>query len=251
MLLSSRTTSCVERKNEREESKSPVHASEAKPSAFAPSRSSPNPASSEASSETTTKAATESGVAITAKAIYLQPLGPSSNESDLTYIVSTLELYFPFAVRRLPIEPLPKEAYYAPRKRYRAERLLSHLERLTHPDAQVVIGLTESDISTTKGDIYDWGVLGLATLSGQQCVISRFRAQRDAKSERHVQERLAKTVVHEVGHTIGLPHCPNHGCIMEDGKGTVKTTDHERDVCASCRSRVGALMLPPPVQLPW
>lgn len=186
-----------------------------------------------------------------AKAIYLQPLGDALEAAELEYIEAALALYFPFPVRRLPSEALPADAYYAPRKRYRAERLLDHLEARTPTDAQVVIGLTTADISTTKGQIYDWGILGLATISGQQCVISRFRAQRGAKDARHVRQRLAKTVVHEVGHTIGLPHCPNHGCVMEDGKGSVLTTDHERDVCADCRARVGRLMLPVPVTLPW
>ena len=30
-------------------------------------------------------------------------------------------------------------------------------------------------------------------------------------------------VAHEFGHNLGLPHCPNKGCIMEDAKGTVST----------------------------
>jgi archaemetzincin len=185
------------------------------------------------------------------KSVYLQPLGANLSESDLIYVESTLRLYFPFTIQRLPPEALPEHAYYAPRKRYRAERLLAQLEQQTPTDAQVIVGLTESDISTTKGAIYDWGILGLATLSGQQCVISRFRAKRGATSPIQIQERLAKTVVHEVGHTIGLPHCPNYGCIMEDGKGSVTTTDHERDVCNDCRALVGDLMLPVPTRLPW
>lgn len=185
------------------------------------------------------------------KAIYLQPFGEPSSEADLAFVETALRVYFPFRIERLAALPLPEDAYYVPRQRYRAERLLEHLQRSTPDDAQVVVGLTEVDISTTKGDVYDWGILGLATLSSKQCVISRFRARRGASSSVHVRERLAKTVVHEVGHTIGLEHCPNYGCIMEDGRGRVETTDHEHDVCADCRAKVGDLMLPVPTQLPW
>lgn len=191
------------------------------------------------------------GVPALVKTIYIQPLGERFSGPELEYVEAALRLYFPFPIRRLPEGALPQQAYYPPRRRYRAERLLEHLEQHTPGDAQVMMGLTEVDISTTKGAVYDWGILGLATLSGQQCVISSFRAKRDSKSSTHAKERLAKTVVHEVGHTIGLPHCPNYGCIMEDGKGSVTTTDHERDICAACRARVGGLMLPVPAALPW
>lgn len=224
--------------------------------AVAPTQSATSPlgASGASASAPPVAATTSTGGAapeVSNKAIYLQPLGAALTATELEYIEAALALYFPFPVRRLAVEALPANAYYAPRQRYRAERLLDYLEGRTPSDAQVVIGLTEADISTTKGDVYDWGILGLATISGQQCVISRFRAQRGAKDATHVRQRLAKTVVHEVGHTIGLPHCPNYGCIMEDGKGSVLTTDHERDVCPECRARVGQLMLPVPVMLPW
>lgn len=225
----------------------PIAPQQAEPSASvaAPTGSAP--------SETIPAGATTSAGAMhtSNRTIYLQPLGVALVANELEYIEAALAAYFPFPIRRLPTEALPANAYYAPRKRYRAERLLDYLETRTPSDAQVVIGLTEADISTTKGDVYDWGILGLATISGQQCVISRFRAQRGAKDATHVRQRLAKTVVHEVGHTIGLPHCPNYGCVMEDGKGSVLTTDHERDVCSECRARVGSLMLPVPATLPW
>jgi archaemetzincin len=240
MLVGTILQGCVQREAERQDSKTAVRA---------------DPSASKRASPTTRSANSIETVgsdgSSATKTIYLQPLGDALAESDLEFIYEALRRFFPFELRRLPTQSLPRDAYYPPRRRYRAERLLEHLERHTPADAQVVVGLTQADISTTKGDVFDWGVLGLATLSGKQCVISRFRAQRNAKSPKQVQERLAKTVVHEVGHTIGLPHCPNYGCIMEDGKGTVTTTDHERDVCDACRARVGELMLPRPAQLPW
>src|SRR4051812_21315102 len=57
---------------------------------------------------------------------------------------------------------LPLAAYYPPRARYRADRLIAFLKRTVVDDDSVVIGLTGKDISTTKGDIADWGVMGLA-----------------------------------------------------------------------------------------
>ncbi len=184
--------------------------------------------------------------------IYIQPLGLDLLDEDVRFVVGALQVFFPHPVVKSDPLPLPKEAYYPPRSRYRAEKILEFLEQITGDDAQVVMGLTQVDISTTKPPYEDWGILGLATVGGKQCVISRFRAQRGARDEIHTRIRLAKTVVHEVGHTLGLRHCANHGCLMEDGKGTVRTTDHEFDLCASCRAQVAQHLRPlDEGALPW
>jgi archaemetzincin len=112
-------------------------------------------------------------------------------------------------------------------------------------------GLTASDISTTKGVVHDWGVLGLATVDGTACVLSSFRSRRGASVEQ-ARIRFAKTAVHELGHTFGLPHCPNRGCLMEDGKGTVFTTDGEYDLCPESREALLRNGYPPVSgQIPW
>ena len=50
-----------------------------------------------------------------------------------------------------------------------------------------------------------------------------FLACAGGASEALVRERLWKVAIHELGHTLGLPHCPNNGCLMQDAHGTVKT----------------------------
>jgi len=142
-------------------------------------------------------------------------------------------------VRVAKLEPLPAAAFYAARGRYRAEKLLERLTGL-HESAFRVLGVTAADISTTKGDVPDWGILGLASIDGRACVLSSFRCRRSARDARHAAERLGKTAVHELGHTFGLEHCPTRGCLMHDGEGTVLTTDAERDLCSACRSKLTA-----------
>jgi archaemetzincin len=151
-------------------------------------------------------------------------------------------------VVELAAVPLPKEAYYAPRKRYRAEKLLDTLEKIIPTDGLRILGLTAVDISTTKEGNPDWGILGLATVDGKVCVISAFRTQRGVTAEQ-ARIRLGKTAVHEIGHTLGLEHCPNPGCLMQDGHGSVLTTDGEYDLCQRCRTRMSLVHSERPI--PW
>lgn len=202
-----------------------------------------------------TSAGTQSGAVEPAPPrffVYLQPLGETLPAEDLAFVEKALVVFYPVQVQGLEAQPLPAAAFYAPRQRYRAEKLLDFLAAHAPEDSHVIMGLTAVDISTTKGEHQDWGILGLASVGGGECVISRFRAQRGAKSEEHTRIRLAKTVVHEVGHTLGLAHCPNYGCLMEDGKGSVFTTDHEYDLCDRCRGLLGDSVLPRDLDaIPW
>jgi archaemetzincin len=147
-----------------------------------------------------------------------------------------LRAFYPMQVRVLDCQELPKAAYYPPRKRYRAERLLTYLNQRMPKDGWRILGLTDTDISTTNGKYPDWGVMGLGELPGTATVISSFRCRKKARGAAHAIERLAKVAVHEIGHTLGLPHCPTRGCLMEDAMGKVVTTDRERDFCPRCRA---------------
>jgi archaemetzincin len=166
---------------------------------------------------------------------YLLPLGPEGVEPDVEFARRSLVSFYSAEVVVLPRVPLPRDAYYAPRHRYRADSLLTFLESRLPSDAYRLIGATSVDISTTKPPYADWGILGLATLTGQVCVLSSFRCRRLAHDEQQATVRFGKTAVHEVGHTLGLAHCPTYGCLMEDARGSVLTTDREYDLCARCR----------------
>lgn len=137
-------------------------------------------------------------------------------------------------VRELQVEivhhdpiALPKAAWYAKRKRWRADILLETLLELAPgaPPTTRVLGLTASDISTTKEPFEDWGIFGLGYAPGQAAVVSSHRLRRKAKDREHVKFRVASTAVHEVGHTFGLPHCPEERCVMQDAEGGIANTD--------------------------
>ncbi|MBW2734341.1 MAG: matrixin family metalloprotease, partial [Deltaproteobacteria bacterium] len=187
------------------------------------------------------------------KVIAVQPLGKSLPAADVALVKRALEAFTGMKVRVLKRLALPRAAYYPPRRRYRGEKLLDFLVQKAPKDASRVLGLTGVDISTTKGRYKDWGILGLATMDGQTCVISAFRARKKARSVLHARQRLAKVAVHEIGHTLGLPHCPTRGCLMEDARGKVATSDGEYDLCSSCREKLQRWghRIPAKPQIPW
>lgn len=102
-----------------------------------------------------------------------------------------------------------------------------------------MIGITDKDISCTNESYEDWGVFGLGFMPGKSCVISTFRLKRNLKSEEQFQERVIKVVLHELGHNIGLDHCPTPNCMMQDAKGTIRSVDEEKiEVCILCKAKI-------------
>jgi hypothetical protein len=70
----------------------------------------------------------------------LQPLGDQLPRDDVTFIRRALDVFYPLSVSELAPRPLPQSAYYAPRQRYRAEKLLDFLESEAPEDSHVIIG---------------------------------------------------------------------------------------------------------------
>lgn len=142
-------------------------------------------------------------------------------------VAAELERVYQVEVRRRAAIELPKDAWYAPRKRYRADILLGHLGALTKgmPDGTRVLGLTSVDISTSKDKFKDWGVFGLGELGGTAAVVSGFRLWKKSKDPRKIRWRVVNTAVHELGHVLGLDHCEEPRCVMLDAEGGIANTD--------------------------
>jgi archaemetzincin len=164
---------------------------------------------------------------------------------DLTDAVEAgLRAELQVAVRRIEEAPLPTEAYYRPSKRYRADKLLGYLHALEPAgaldDRTRILGMTEVDISTTKGRAFDWGIFGLGELGGRTAVISTFRLRR-ARDAQHFRFRVVTTAIHEVGHALGLEHCAEPACVMRDAEGTIRTVDASSGhLGPACRARLDA-----------
>lgn len=160
------------------------------------------------------------------KVIIIQPFNDFSPALSNS-IFKKIKAINPNTILRKPL-PLPKPAYYSLRKRYRADSLIHYLGRMVNVDT-TVIGLTSKDISTTKGNIPDWGVMGLAYRPGNACVVSTSRL-----AKANISTQFYKVAIHELGHTQGLPHCENETCFMRDAKGG-NHLNKQNNFCSSCK----------------
>jgi archaemetzincin len=152
------------------------------------------------------------------RVVVIVPLG-SVKAEYLERVSQELRSHLDVQVRVDPQRELPAEAFYKPRKRWRAEQLLSALDVAPPEGAWKVVGVTEAEISTTKGEIFDWGIAGLGNIGGRSCVVSTFIYKKHSKTKEALLRRLGDLAVHEFGHTLGFPHCDVKGCVMADAKG--------------------------------
>lgn len=109
--------------------------------------------------------------------------------------------------------PFPDSAYYAPRQRYKADKLVKHLRHLQPSNSELVVGFSPKDISDKVHGYDDFGVMGWTRHSLRSSVVSTHRLADKSR----LQEDFVKLVLHELGHADGLPHCKESStCYMRD-----------------------------------
>ena len=159
------------------------------------------------------------------RVIVLQPFSKFLQE-EAQHIATQIRLLGAEVILKGNIN-IPKSCYYSPRDRYRADSLIRYLSKRVGKDS-IIAGILNEDISTTKGDIQDWGVMGLGYRPGNACIISSFRINKSKRAE-----QLYKVIVHELGHSEGLDHCPEKTCLMRDAEGG-NPLNEEKGFCERC-----------------
>ena len=157
------------------------------------------------------------------------PMGPVPR--DLLPRLSAALAAHDFACDVLPEVPLPRAALNARRQQYRADDLLS-----AAPDAGA-----DRTLAITAADLYTEGlnfVFGLATIGGSTALVSVHRLA--AEDEGLLLERCVKECVHELGHTLGLGHCPDATCVMNFSDSVAEADAKGGGFCAACRAALAA-----------
>jgi archaemetzincin len=167
----------------------------------------------------------------------LVPVG-SVNPAELEYLELVLGdvLGLPF---RIHDRPMSADVAYDPvRRQWNAGKLLLALEEI--PAAQGVgriLGVTTADLFIPILTF----VFGLAYLDGLAALVSTHRLHPEfyglAPAPDLVLRRLEKEALHEIGHTLGLTHCKEYGCVMHYSNTAEEVDLKEARFCVACEAK--------------
>ena len=172
--------------------------------------------------------------------IAVQPLDDFSNQCTDS-ILQSLHHFFNKPVILLPAINIPSHYLNAAIQQYNADSVLGLLSKMHSNSRLIIVGITHQPLFTIKENkplpYFDQHIFGLGYQPGNASVVSDFKF---AIAETTVYNRRLKNVIlHEMGHNLGLQHCPNNKCIMSKNNGDIMTLDNsENDYCNACRQKL-------------
>ena len=141
--------------------------------------------------------------------------------------------------RIMPNLPIPDDSFNRWRKQYNAEVILSNLSKNS---SVKFIDKNILTIMITDVDIY-YGrlnfVFGLEDPSTNSSIVSITRLRPEFYDEKPnmnlLSERAVKEVSHEIGHYLGLRHCPNTICVMCFSPSAGDIDAKQKYFCDNCK----------------
>jgi archaemetzincin len=164
--------------------------------------------------------------------VILQPF-KGVDDTTVQHLADDLE-HHGFRASVTPPIAIPAESSDPQRRQYSAEAFLAALNR--RPAAKV-LGVTDLDLFVPDLNF----VFGIAESLGGAAVISLHRL-REGATENRYRERIVKEAVHELGHTLGLDHCPDPGCVMYFSNSLADTDRKGKNYCTSCRKKLAGII---------
>jgi archaemetzincin len=164
----------------------------------------------------------------------MQPIGdvaPGAVEAA----ASSASDHFGFAVEISDPVPSLEDAWDPRRLQYQSVLLMRALAAMPRIGAARVLGITTCDLFIPALTF----VFGQAQLDGALALVSVARLRPGfyglPEDPELFRNRTRKEVAHELGHTMGLIHCPERVCAMSLST-TIYQVDAKRDLfCDTCR----------------
>jgi archaemetzincin len=133
--------------------------------------------------------------------------------------------------------PLPVSADVS-RRQYPGEPFIQALAAARRPAGDVILGVTNVDLFVPGLNF----VFGVADPKTRVVVISLARLYPEfyghPRNPQLFKDRALKEAVHEIGHILGLDHCPNPTCIMHFSNTLADTDRKGPGFCASCNELI-------------
>jgi archaemetzincin len=165
--------------------------------------------------------------------IHVCPLG-FVDEEILDCVTESIAAVIKMAVNVLPVMGDPAYAFDEKRGQFSSKKVLKRLNACCPRETFKIIGVTRLDLYVPILTF----VFGAAQMSGQCAVISTRRLDplyyQVPEDRDLLLERVKKTTVHEIGHSMGLIHCRDRRCVMFSST-RIEDTDFKRsEFCRTC-----------------
>ncbi|OMH41190.1 archaemetzincin family Zn-dependent metalloprotease [Desulfurobacterium indicum] len=109
---------------------------------------------------------------------------------------------------------IPETAFNSYRQQFNAEMVLKSLPIPDRKKCNLILGVTEKDLFADGLNF----VFGIAEPLSGKALISTARLKNSfyglPEDKELLKVRTLKEAVHEIGHLLGLPHCPDERCVM-------------------------------------
>jgi archaemetzincin len=166
--------------------------------------------------------------------ICIYPIG-FIEQDILERVARCVETRFEINCTISPAVANPRYAYAEDRQQYNSKLILKRLLHWSSQDIFRSVGVTRVDIFVP---ILKY-VFGVAQLQGSSLLISTHRLRPEfyeqSPDRSLLLERVEKTALHELGHSLGLRHCIERRCVMYSS-ARIEDTDRKRtDFCPTCR----------------
>jgi len=173
-------------------------------------------------------------------AIRLQPVGGGLELEILDELAATLAGIFRVSCHVQPEVFDASFAFDTLRGQYHSTAILGRLQGVdTEPVAAEILGVTELDLFVPVLTF----VFGEAQLAGRCALVSLRRLREEfyglPPQPDLLRERVAKEAVHELGHTLGLRHCPDWRCVMTSTHAVERLDLKSVRFCTRCERAAG------------